>query len=103
MTLAPVFLGGTPTWSADAAAALFPNLIGHLAYGAGLGITIYLLEARYHPWWIPRTQFEEARVARRREEVLTSAPSLWTLVVVISLTLPVLLGTDTTSINPPGY
>ena len=102
MTLMPVFLGATPVWSADVADTLFPNLIGHLAYGAGLGISFYLLEARYHPWWIPRTRSEEARIARRREQVLTSAPSLWTLVVVISLTLPVLLGTDATSITLPG-
>ena len=33
-------------------------------------------------------------VARRREQVLTSASALWTLVVVLSLTLPVLLGAD---------
>ena len=94
MTLMSVFLGSTPQWTAEVAAATFPSLIGHLSYGAGLGITLYLLEARYSPWWIPRRQREEAQVQRRREQVLTSAPALWTLVVVISLTLPVLLGAD---------
>ena len=95
LTLMPIFLGSTPQWNIDAASMAFPNLIGHLAYGAGLAVTFYLLEARYSPWWIPRTQVEESRVARRKEQVLTSAPALWTVLVAIGLTLPILLGTDT--------
>ena len=93
LTLMPVFLGSPPQWTVEAAAAAFPNLIGHLAYGAGLGITFYLLEARYRPWWVPRTRADAARVARRKEQVLTSAPALWTLLVAIGLTLPVLVST----------
>jgi hypothetical protein len=31
-------------------------------------------------------------VARRKEQVLTSAPALWVLVVIIALTVPVVLG-----------
>ena len=105
LTLMPALLGTTPEWTADVAAGVFPNLIGHLGYGAGLGITFYLLEARYNPWWIPRRQAQVALVARRKEQVLTSAPALWTLVVVISLTLPVLLGADgaVPSIREPIY
>ena len=83
------------------AAGAFPFLIGHLGYGAGLGITFYLLESRYSPWWIPRREAEVARVARRKEQLLTSAAALRTLVVVISLTLPVLLGADV-AIEAPG-
>ena len=91
MTLMPVLLGGTPQWTAEAAASVFPNLIGHLGYGAGLGITFYLLEVRYSPWWIPRTEVQAARLERRREQVQTSGPALWTLLVLMGLTLPVLL------------
>ena len=47
---------------------------------------------RQNPWWIPRTRAEAARVGRRKEQLLTSAPALWALVVVIALVLPVLLG-----------
>ena len=94
LTLMPVFLGTTPDWTADAVARVFPHLIGHMMYGAGLGVTFYLIEARHSPWWVPRREAQIARVARRRDQVLTSAPALWTLVVVISLTLPVLLGSD---------
>ena len=91
LTLMPIFLGGTPQWSAATVAATFPNLIGHLAYGAGLGMVFYLLEAHYSPWWIPRRQAEVARVAHQREQVLTSAPALWTFLIAVGLTLPVLL------------
>lgn len=93
-TLLPAFLGTTPVWSAEAAARVFPSLVGHLGYGAGLGIVLYLLEARYRPWWVPRGEADAERIARRREQVLTSAPALWALIVVIALTLPILLGTE---------
>ena len=91
LTLMPVLLGSTPQWTVEAVGAAFPNLIGHLVYGAGLGITFYLLEARYNPWWVPRTQVEAARVAHRKEQVLTSAPALWTLLLAVGLMLPVAL------------
>ena len=91
LTLMPLLLGGTPQWTADAAASVFPNLIGHLGYGAGLGVTFYLLEARYSPWWVPRTEVQAARLERRKEEVQTSGPALWTLLILLGLTLPVLL------------
>ncbi len=92
LTLMPMFLGSEPQWTVEAAGQLFPSLIGHLAYGAALGVVYYLLEARYSPWWITRTQAEAARNAQRKEQVLTSAPALWVLVVMIALTLPVILG-----------
>jgi hypothetical protein len=91
LTLAPMLLGLAPRWTAPAAAALLPSLVGHLAYGGGLGVTFHLLEARHSPWWIPRTEMEETAAARRREQVLTSAPVLWALTVTIALTLPILL------------
>lgn len=39
-----------------------------------------------------RTQAQAARVERRREQVLSSAPALWALVVLIAVTVPVVLG-----------
>ena len=93
LTLMPVILGTTPVWTVDVAAQVYPNLIGHLGYGAGLGVTLYILEARHTPWWIPHAQANAARVARRKQQVMTSAPALWTMVIVISLTLPIILGT----------
>lgn len=92
LTLLPSLLGGVPQWTLTAVADTFAALIGHLAYGAGVGITFYLLEARQRPWWLTRSQIEAERVTRRKAQILSSAPALWVLVVVIALTLPVLLG-----------
>ena len=92
LTLMPVFLGGNPQWTAPGAALAFPALVGHLGYGAGLGLTFYLLEARDRPWWLSRSDSEAERIARQKEQILTSAPAIWVLVVMIALTLPVLLG-----------
>ena len=91
LTLLPVLLGAAPRWTPQIAAALMPSLIGHLAYGAAVGVTFYLLEARYNPWWISHTAAEASRTANRKEQVMTSAPALWALVVVVALTLPVVL------------
>lgn len=91
LTLEPIMLGTVPRWTASAAAALVPSLVGHLTYGAGLGVTFHLLEAHHSPWWIPRTEMEEIVAARRKEQVLTSAPALWALVVMVALVLPILL------------
>ena len=101
LTLMPVFLGSTPQWTANAVCSVFPSLIGHLVYGAGMGITFYLLETRYNPWWITRSQAEAGRVARRREHASSSGPALWTLIIIIGLTSLVLLGRVTET--APGY
>ncbi|MEO5841195.1 MAG: hypothetical protein ABIQ73_19585 [Acidimicrobiales bacterium] len=94
LTLLPVLLGGDPRWSAADAADAFPSLIGHLAYGVGLGIVFYLLEASYSPWWITRSETETARTLSRRDQVLTSAPALWAFVVFIAVFVSILLAGD---------
>lgn len=91
LTLMPIFLGSTPQWTAEAWVATFPHMIGHLAYGAGLGVMFYWLEARYSPWWVTRTQAGAAMVAYRKEQLMTSAPALWALLVAVALTLPVIV------------
>jgi hypothetical protein len=91
LTLFPLLLGGAPRWDAVALAAMFPSLVGHLAYGAALGLVYYALESRVSPWWLTRGQVEAERVAARREQVLGSAPALWTLTTLIALTIPLLI------------
>ena len=91
LTLAPVILGATPAWTVEAAAAAFPSLIGHLAYGAGLGLTYHVLESRYSPWWITRTEAEGRRMARRLAEAQSEGPALWALLVLVATTLPIIL------------
>ena len=70
-------------------------MIGHLAYGAGLGLTYHLFETRHNPWWVPRRQADEVRLRRRREALQSAAPALWALVLLVGLTLPVILGAPT--------
>lgn len=91
LTLGPVILGATPAWTVEAAAAAFPSLIGHLAYGAGLGLTFHAMEARYSPWWITRTEAEAGRMAGRRIEATSAGPALWALLVLVAVLLPVVL------------
>ncbi len=100
-TLMPILLGSAPVWSADTAAGLNASLIGHLAYGAALGITFHYFEARFSQWWTPRRITEAARAVRRREQLLSSAPALWALVMVVGLTFPILAGGATAL--PGGY
>lgn len=91
LTLLPILLGTMPCWTPDVAGALISSLVGHLAHGAALGATFYLLEARHNPWWIFHSEADAIRVERRREQVLTSAPALWALVIIVALTLSVVL------------
>ena len=91
LTLLPVFLGGSPQWTVSAAIDSYPALVGHLAYGAFLGSTFYSLESRHNPWWIVRSEAEAAQAARAETQLLSTAPGLWALTVLIALTIPVLL------------
>ena len=92
LTLLPVFLGDGPQWTVDAARDAYPVLIGHLAYGAMLGAAFYRLESRHDPWWVTRSEAEAARAERASRQLLSSAPGLWALSILIALTIPVLLG-----------
>ncbi|MCM4081134.1 hypothetical protein [Paractinoplanes hotanensis] len=93
LTILPVWLGGSPQWTAAAAAAAFPSLIGHLCYGSALGAILYTLEANDHPWWIrpdaPLSVGE--RLSRRRTELAGSAPPVWAAIALVTVTLTVVL------------
>lgn len=91
LTLLPVLLGGDPQWKADEAADAIPSLVGHLAYGIGLGVAFYLLEARYNPWWITRNEAEAEMTRARRAQLLTSAPALWAFVVFLPVFVAIVL------------
>ncbi len=93
LTLAPIILGAEPAWSVEAAASAFAGLIGHLAFGAALGLTFYALEARYMPWWISRSQHEVERMAGRRRAAASAGPALWALLVLVAVLLPTVLAT----------
>ncbi|MFJ7075669.1 hypothetical protein [Streptomyces sp. NPDC098781] len=91
LTLLPVLLGAEPRWSAAALAVSFPSLVGHLAYGAVLGLVYQRLEERVAPWHLTRSQASAARAAARHEQTLSAAPALWSLITCVALLIPILV------------
>lgn len=82
LTLMPWLLGRNVTWSLDAAAANYPSLIGHLAYGATIALTFFYLAKRHDP------AMQEDDLYHPDETV---SPALWIAVVLPGVLIPLLL------------
>ena len=90
LTLFPILLGGSFTWTSADAGAQLPSLVGHLLYGAATAL-VFLAIARRHLAWLAQEPRLAARETRRRRPLGTAAPALWLLFIGLGVTLTILL------------
>jgi uncharacterized membrane protein YagU involved in acid resistance len=91
LTLIPILLGGTFSWTTATASAALPELIGYLLYGATTALVFLFLE-RWHEEWLLVDPRIAARETLLRRPVDTPAPALWIFVLTLGVVLPIILG-----------
>jgi uncharacterized membrane protein YagU involved in acid resistance len=99
LTLFFVILRQPVDWSLETVVAFYPSLVGHLLYGAGLGLFYQFLARRYDDEISGQVRggAQGTRLARQNSRSLqrrtsgTPAPALWAVALVLGVMLPVLL------------
>ncbi|GCE30856.1 hypothetical protein KDA_63400 [Dictyobacter alpinus] len=91
LTLLPILLGASATWTIQAADILLPSLLGHIIYGGVTGYIFFWLKKRHMDWLLldPRLLAKEERLSRPAG---TSAPALWLFALGLGIVLPIILG-----------
>lgn len=95
LTLYPLLLRQRPDWSLDFALTQYASLVGHLLYGAGLGLFFRFLAWRYDAVYIERGQLSTSFAAHtqaQQRRMQSAAPALWAVTLVLGVILPLLLG-----------
>ena len=88
-------------WSLAAVGTRYPFLVGHLLYGAGLGVFYQYLARRYDTQLISLSQ--QAQQAKTRFSS-PAAPALWAVALTLGVMLPLLLaGGETPESDSPSY
>ena len=99
VTLFAMLLRQPVDWSLPAVVGLYPSLVGHLLYGAGLGLFYQFLARRFDAELCGRaqlgslgTRFElQGRRGPRRRCAGTPASALWVVTLTLGVMLPLLL------------
>jgi hypothetical protein len=91
LTLFPILLGHTFTWTLAAANAEIPSLIGHLLYGIGLAVTFRALERRHLEELFVDDRLER-RWKRLHRPAGTPAPAVCFFFIGMGVVLPIALG-----------
>ncbi|MBW7886505.1 MAG: hypothetical protein H3C34_28535, partial [Caldilineaceae bacterium] len=93
VTLFPLLLRQPVDWSLAGVTSIYPSLVGHLLYGAGLAVFYQFLARRYDDelgdgrrWGRQRSRGSDIAMARPR--VL---PAVWLTIVIPGIVVPLLL------------